>query len=260
MEFLPVINLIMLGLLSVILYRYLYLRSKSVAGQEQLNAVASQISDIKSSYQEENELLITNLQILTNRKSILASERKDTIINLFTSLNEWVWDGLNVSITDYNHTNYQEITARQATIRDQYNRSNISFGRMQLVINDDQLIKSGYEAIMETLRLHHFVESTLKNFLKSLSWEKTLLDKITSKDYDFFKISPDMRTFYERQASESEAAKNKILEGYNDRHWEHFKPVVEKLNEFRDLTKETLNEMRKEMPNGLSEGRWSSLK
>ncbi len=233
---------------------------KKLVTREEIETLAGSIGNLRKSFSEENELLVTNLQLLTSKKNIITNERRDTILDLFSSLNKWVWDGLNVTISDFNHANFHEISGKLASIRDYYNNTNISFGKMQLLVNDDTLIKNGYDAIMETLRLHHFVENTLKNFQKALSWEKTLLEKITSKDYDFFKLSPDIRTFYEKQAIESENDKKKILDGYNDRHWELFKPVVERLNAFRDSTKESINELKKEMPNGLTGGRWSSLR
>jgi predicted nuclease with TOPRIM domain len=118
---------------------------------------------------------------------------------------------------------------------------------MQLTIDSEQLVKIGYEAMMDTLKLHHFVENTMKNYQKTLSWEKTLLDKITSKDYDFFKLSPDMKSFYERQARENEEEKRRVLEGYNDRHWELFKQAIADRNLFRDVAKVELSELENDV-------------
>lgn len=154
-----------------------------------------------------------------------------------------MWGGLNISVQDYNHVNFEEITKRITNIRDYYNKANISFAEMQLSIDSEKLIKTGYEAMMDTLKLHHFVENTMKNYQKTLSWEKTLLDKITSKDYDFFKLSPDMKSFYERQARENEEEKRRVLEGYNDRHWELFKQAIADRNLFREVAKEELLEL-----------------
>jgi len=231
-----------------------------IALGKDLLSVRDAMDQMHQLYREENELMITNIQLLTSKDHSIYLERKNAILDFFTHLNEWVWDGLNISVGDYNHTNYHEITSRLVALRDNYNQTNISFGRLQLLVNDDALIKTGYDSIMDTLRLHHFVENTLKSYQKTLSWEKTLLDKITSRDYDFFKLSPDMKTFYERQSSENEIEKRRILDGYNDRHWELFKPVVEKLNDFRGQTKEIMNEMRLDSSTALANERWSSIR
>jgi len=232
---------------------------KQFGGNGALKALTGQMDDIKLKYQTENELLLANLNVVTGRSHQRYVDKKEAIIDFFSRFNEWIWDGLNISVHEYNHTNYQELTAMLVSMKEHYNRTNVAFGRLQLILQDEKLLNIGYEAVMESLKLHHYVENTIKNFQRTLSWEKTLLEKITSKDYDFFQLSPDMKGFYEKQAKENEAEKKKILEGYDDRHWALFNPVIQKRNEFRDLAREEILEMKKDGPNGLIKERWNSL-
>jgi hypothetical protein len=226
---------------------FIYSQGRKTADKSDVSLLTGMLKQVHERNIEENELLKSNLNIHTGQNNHIYNERKKAILDFFSSLNTWMWDGLNISVQDYNHTNFEEITRRMTSIRDYYNQTNITFAVMQLTIDSEQLIKTGYEAMMDTLKLHHFVESTMKNYQKSLSWEKTLLDKITSKDYDFFKLSPDMKSIYERQARENEEEKRRSLEGYNDRHWELFKQAIADRNLFRDLAKDEITELEKDV-------------
>jgi hypothetical protein len=226
---------------------FIYNQGRKTADKSDVRLLTDILSQIHDRNMEENDLLKSNLNIHTGQNNHIYNERKKAILDYFSSLNTWMWDGLNVSVHDYNHVNFEEITKRMTSIRDYYNRTNITFAVMQLTIDSEQLVKIGYEAMMDTLKLHHFVENTMKNYQKTLSWEKTLLDKITSRDYDFFKLSPDMKSIYERQARENEDEKRRVLEGYNDRHWELFKQAIADRNLFRDAAKEEISELEKEV-------------
>ncbi|MCX6287358.1 MAG: hypothetical protein NTY96_09610 [Bacteroidetes bacterium] len=246
--------LICISILLIIGESYLiYTQGRKNADKADVRLLTDILSQIHDRNMEENELLKSNLNIHTGQNNHIFNERKNAILAYFSSLNTWMWDGLNVSVQDYNHVNFEEITKRITNIKDYYNQTNISFAVMQLTIDSEQLVKIGYEAMMDTLKLHHFVENTMKNYQKTLSWEKTLLDKITSKDYDFFKLSPDMKSFYERQARENEEDKRRVLEGYNDRHWELFKQAIADRNLFRDVAKEELSDLENDVYSKSSE-------
>ncbi len=227
----------------------IFTQGRKNADKSDVRMLTDILSQIHDRNMEENDLLKSNLNIHTGQNNHVFNERKNAILAYFSSLNTWMWDGLNISVQDYNHVNFEELSKRVTNIKEYYNQANISFAVMQLTIDSEQLVKLGYEAMMDTLKLHHFVENTMKNYKKTLSWEKTLLDKITSKDYDFFKLSPDMKSFYERQARENEEEKRKVLEGYNDRHWELFKQAIADRNLFRDVAKEELAELENEVYN-----------
>ena len=224
-----------------------YTQGRKYADKSDIRLLTDILNRVHDRNMEENDLLKSNLNIHTGQNNHIFNERKNAILAYFSNLNTWMWDGLNLTVQDYNHVNFEEITKRITNIKDYYNQANISFAIMQLTIDSEQLVKIGYEAMMDTLKLHHFVENTMKNYQKTLSWEKTLLDKITSKDYDFFKLSPDMKSFYERQARENEEEKRRVLEGYNDRHWELFKQAIADRNLFRDVAKVELSELENDV-------------
>ena len=232
---------------------------KQNGGNGTLSKISGQMDAIKLKYQTENDLLLANLNVISGKDYQRNADKRDAIIDFFSRFNEWIWDGLNISVHEYNHTNYQELTTLLVSMKEHYNRTNVAFGRLQLILRDEKLLNIGYEAVMESLKLHHYVENTIKSYLHTLSWEKTLLDKITSKDYDFFQLSPDMKSFYEKQARENDAEKKRILDGYDDRHWALFNPVIQKRNEFRDIAREDILDPKNENSNGLAKERWNSL-
>ncbi len=125
-------------------------------------------------------------------------------------------------------------------MRDHYNDTNISYGKIQILLNDDALIQAGHEAVMETLYLHQFIEKTLKGLQSTLSTDKHLLDTLFSKEIKFDTLSKDMKSFYQNRATENENEKRQILDAFMNDRSSLFSKAMNKRNLFRDLAKSYL--------------------
>ncbi|QKG78992.1 hypothetical protein [Tenuifilum thalassicum] len=233
---------IIIALLGAYLVYYARQKGKNQADKEDLKKITETVEDVKQKYTEENELLRANLNILASKKNLLFNEEKEAIINYFGQLNKWIWDGLNVQIVEYNHANFQELSDRLIKMRDDYNKTNIEFSKVQLLVKNEELIQIGHETNLKTLELHHFKESIIQRLQRVLSWEKIMVDQITSKDFDFSKLSVDVKNFYQNQAKEREADKKAIIDEYFAKNQDYFSPAIELRNKFKDLGKKYLNE------------------
>lgn len=231
---------IVAGLLSAYLIYYAQQKGKNQADKQDLQKLTGIVEEVKQKYVQENELLKSSLSILTNKQNVLFTEGKNAIIEFYSNLNKWLWHNLNISAHEYNHTNYTELSSRILTMRDHYNDTNISYGRIQILLNDDNLIQAGHEAIMDTLYLHQFIEKTLKDLQLTLSTDKHLLDTLFSKEIKFDSLSQDMKLFYQNRANENTAEKKKILDSFMDERSALFSKAMNKRNLFRDLAKSYL--------------------
>jgi len=199
------------------------------------------VEDVKQKYTNENELLKSSLTLLTNKQNILFTEGKDAIIDFYSNFNKWLWHSLYFSAHEYNLTNFTELPNRLLTMADYYNDSNISFGKIQLIISDDKLILAAHETIMETLKLHQFMETTIRDLNRILTSEKTLFDTLFSKEYKFDNLSREMKDFYQDQAMTNSSEKKVILDGFHDKRTPLFSNAIAKRNIFRDLAREYLS-------------------
>ena len=235
---------IVIGLLSAYLLYYAQQKGKNQADKEDLKKLTVIVEEVKKKNSEEIELLKANLSLLTDREKQIFVEEKEAIVIFFAQLNTWIWDSLNIYIYEYSHFNYQDISTRLIAMRDAYNKTNVAFSKVKLIVKDEDLIKAGHEAIMKTLALHHFKEGLLKRLLSTLSWEKILVDQIVNKQIDFRTMTSDLRDFYQRQAEEQEKDKKEITDEYFAKQNDIFNPAIGEVNNFKDKAKVYLRQSK----------------
>ena len=235
---------IIIGLLAAYLLFYAQQKGKNQADKEDLRRLTEIVEEVKKKNNEEIELLKANLSLLTDREKQIFGEEKQAIVDFFAQLNSWIWDSLNIYIHEYNHTNYQDISTRLIAMRDAYNKTNVTFSKVQLIATDKELIKAGHNAIMKTLELHHFKEGLLKRLSSTLSREKVLIDQIVNKQIDFRTMTSDILDFYQQQAKENSKDKNEITDEYFAKHKDFFNPAIGEVNNFKDKAKDYLRQTK----------------
>jgi hypothetical protein len=235
---------IVIGLLSAYLLYYAQQKGKNQADKEDLRKLTEIVEEVKKKNNEEIELLKANLSLLTDREKQIFGEEKQAIIDFFAQLNTWIWDSLNIYISEYNHANYQDISTRLIAMRDAYNQTNVTFSKVQLIVTDKDLIKAGHNAIMKTLELHHFKEGLLQRLSLALSWEKFLVDQIVNKQVDFRTMTGELRDFYPRQSEKHEKDKKEIIDEYFAKHKDIFNPAIGEVINFKNKAKEYLRQTK----------------
>src|SRR5260221_1037949 len=86
-----------LGLYILYLKKYFSQKGKNLADKEDLEDLTTIVEEVKSKFQEENEILKTNLGIIANKRSIIFTEQKQCIIDFSTELNIWFWDAFKIN-------------------------------------------------------------------------------------------------------------------------------------------------------------------
>lgn len=238
------IAMIILQIVIIILSTYLIYfvieKAKNQAKITDIDRITKIVEDVKQKYTTEHEFLKTSLDLLANKQNILFSESKDNLIELFSNLNRWMWHCLNFKVNEYNQTNYMELQDGLFRINDYYNDVNISFGKTQLLINDDNIVKAGHETIMEVLLLHQYVESTLKNLKFTLADEKSMSDLLFSKGLKFDTLPQEMKGYYQNRALENSTKMKIISDEYHTKTSHLATKAMTKRNLFRDLARSYL--------------------
>lgn len=232
---------IVTGLLSAYLIYYAQQKGKNQADKEDLKKITQIVEDVKKKNNEDIELLKANLSFLTEKEKQVYSEGKEAIVVFFSQLNTWIWTGLNIYIHEYNHINYQEISQRLITMRDAYNTTNVSYSKVKLIIEDENLVELGREAISATLKFHLFLEALLKRLSMTLNMEKSLWDQIL-KENDLGNLSPEIQKFYTEQGEKRDKKKREIIDEYFEKQTEMFKTSMISINAFKDAAKKYIRE------------------
>ena len=231
---------IIITFLGAFLFKYIKQKADNQADKEDLKKLTTIVEEVKKKNNEEVELLKTNLDIISNREKEIFNEEKLAIIDFFTQLNRWIWGSMNVYLNDFNHTNYKNIDNDIDEIRNSYKETQIAYGKVKLLISDKDLIIKGHYLIKNTLELHHFVEEKLQRLKDTLSYERTLVDQITRKGFDFEKMSDEMKDFYKSSSKENKKERDEILNEFYVGHSENWDKVVNELQVFQDSANEYL--------------------
>lgn len=240
MQLILIVLQIIAAMLSAYLIFYAREKGKNQANKNDLEYLTKIVEDIKKENTREIELLKANLLVLTDKEKQIFNEEKESIIIFFAQLNTWIWDSLNVYIYEYNHLNYQDITSKLIIMRDNYNKTNVTFSKVKLIVGDDNLIALGHTTIIDTLKLHHFVEGTLKNLLFNLGWEKTLIDQLLNKEIDFHTLSNSMQNYNQNEAMTNKEERKTITDQYFKDQPEHFATAIKSITNFGVISRQYL--------------------
>lgn len=165
-----------IGLYVLYLKEYFGKKGENLADKEDLEELTTIVEDVKSKFQEENEILKTNLGIIANKRNLIFSEQKQCIIDFSTELNIWIWDALKINVFEYGHNNHFDLADKIIKLRDQYNKVQIAYSKVQLLVDSPDLVSKGHEAVTETLKLHNFVDLKVSGLKRNLSWERILVE------------------------------------------------------------------------------------
>jgi hypothetical protein len=231
---------ILVAALTAYLIYYAREKGKNQASKDDLKELTKIVEDVKKENLKELELLKANLLVFTDKEKQIFSEEKEAIIIFFAQLNNWIWDSLNIYIYEYNHSNYQEIASRLILMRDNYNKTNVTFSKVKLIVDDEDLITAGHDAISKTLKLHHFVESLLKRLSSNLGWEKIMVDRVLNKEIDFQTLASSTQNYYKTEAKNNTEERKLITDEYFNQHEKSFNPAMDSVNNFKTISKKYL--------------------
>lgn len=231
---------IVITLLTAYLLYFAKQKGKNQADKEDLKKLTTIVEEVKKENSKEIELLKANLALFADKEKQIFTEEKESIVIFFSQLNTWIWDSLNIYIHEYNHSNYKTISDRLIIIRDSYNKTNVTFSKVKLIIEDEELIAAGHDAIVKTLKLHHFIEGLLKRLSRTLDFEKSLIEKSLNNEINFQLKSKEIFDFYQNQANDNEKEKNEIINEYFLDQKKNFNPAIDSTNSFKKIAKKHL--------------------
>jgi hypothetical protein len=192
---------------------YFQENAKNKSQAKYLEQLTTIVEEVKQRYVQENELLKSNLSLVTSKQNILFTEGKDAIIEFFSNTNKWIWHFLKISVYDYNISNYLEIVNVVSVMTNNYHETNLSFGKIQLLVNNQDVISAAHESTMKTLELHSYIEISLKELQRTLASEKSLSDTLFSSE-KFEKVSTLLRDHFLNEAKKNSKTLTRIRDEF----------------------------------------------
>lgn len=236
---------IIIGLTSAYLIYYVRKKGQNQADKEDLKNLTVIVEDVKMKNSKEIESIKANLSLLTDRSKQIFSEEKDSIIVFFAQLNTWIWGCLNVCLNDYNALKSEDIPRKLIELKDAYNKTNVAYAKVTLIINDKVIVETGREAINKTFDLHELRE----NILIKLHGNFQNLNKVNEDIADFKdEYMPNPSTHIDTLIAFSNSFdinRIKLITDNNGRYLVLFDTAMEAVNAFKDSAQKYL---RKENP------------
>ena len=176
------ILLVIFTLICQLVFIYLQQRAKNKADLD----VKKKLTSI-----EEGIKTVNALQI--DRGKQIFNEEKDSIIVFFAQLNTWIWLYLNVSLKDYESLKSKDIPKGLIELQDAYNKTNVAYAKVKLIINDTNLVEAGFEAICKTYEAHTIREFILTKLCDNNqilnNVRKDIADHKNEKDDSVFDVA-----------------------------------------------------------------------
>ncbi|MGN6531663.1 MAG: hypothetical protein ACTHK0_07915, partial [Ginsengibacter sp.] len=136
-----------------------------------ISELTQKTESVKKDFNEEMERVRHELEVLTNMQNVLFEESKNSIIEFLSNISNWYYN-LIPEIFEYNQTNYESIDQRIAAMSRDYQLTNNSFSKIQLVVDNNSLIEAANDAFLGFLEAHLYVEMSLKTLKRNLISEK----------------------------------------------------------------------------------------
>lgn len=232
---------IVIGLISAYLLYYVHKKGQNQADKEDLKKLTEIVEDVKMKNSKEIESIKANLSLLTDRGKQIFSEEKDSIIVFFAQLNTWIWEGLNINIKNFSTFNIGTIKERLLKMQDASNKTNVAFAKVMLIIDDDELIKQGQEAIKKTYDIYVFRGALLIELRKVLEEQTEIQDRMnrmnpgSPEDPDIDYI--DYRDAY-NEIQEKINERDKLVEVFTKNNSDVYNLAMEAVNTFKDLARD----------------------
>lgn len=137
---------------------YLTEKGKSAALKEDLSTLTQEVEKVKSEFTKEQEILKTELQRALSNEVSYQNEVRNALINYHSIISEWLYSILEVGWGDYNKTNVETLISTRRTIASYYAKAGIAKSRVELLVEDEQLVKSAQNLYTSSLTFHHWTD------------------------------------------------------------------------------------------------------
>jgi len=201
------ISILLIGLYLIFIKSYLTEKGKSVALKEDLDGLTREVESVKNEFIQEQEILKTDLQRVLSNEVSYRNEEREALIQFHRLINEWFYSIREVKFHNYNKTNIDSFINTQNKITSYYSKTSVAKSKIELLVEDKELVLLSSELYLDVLALNNFTEIKFLKLKHNFERQKALAERVlivmeTNKDdKDFFQQSANQDTFHKEEAS-----------------------------------------------------------
>ncbi len=203
---------------------YLTEKGKSAALKEDLNEITREVESIKHEFSREHEILKTDFQRILNYEVSYRSEERNALIQFHGTISEWLYSILEVSYSTYGRTSLDSLLSVRKSISSYYAKAGIAKSKVELLVEDKELIDRSQKLYSETLTFHHWTDSKFLELQLNLESQKSSVDQFLIL---FKNFEEKNRALAQEMAEEEKKLKEKATaltkEYYETRKTEYLK-------------------------------------
>lgn len=241
-----VIISVIIALVANFLLSYFKEKGKALATKSDLDELTKVVEGVKleNSKQLENVRLVNGKEIEELKRDLnktveLYNEEKVACLEFYAQINSWMWTCNGIQLHEYNQTNYLEINQKILANQDAYTKTNIAWSKVDLLIDDDNLMMLGHQSIIDVLKFHFYIQDILKKILWNLSSQK-MYNSIFFKDGKYQTPPEEIAKF---NIAEMKILKNELEQIFQDKLKQkniEFAAPIKALHEFKIAAKNYL--------------------
>lgn len=232
-------GILVLGIYLAFFKSYLTEKGKSAAMKEDISDLTLEVEKIKSDFNKEQEILKTDLQRILSNELSYQEEERNAILAFHSIISEWIYSILEIGYGDYNKTNIDDLIAVRKNIAGYYAKAGIAKSRIELLIEDAELVKYTREYYQFTLAFHHWNEMAFLSLKHNCEKQRSLTDRflIVIKEFEKNKeIAADMA----KTDEELRVKAKELFDNYYANRIEEYKKILNPELNFEKKVKEYL--------------------
>lgn len=131
---------------------YIGEKLKNIATHEDIGKITNEVESVKQIFTTQTEKLKQELSVLTNKHNVFFNEEKEALVAYMSSWNVW-FGGIRIILNDYNENNYLATKDLKPIFKKDFDKMQISMFKVELFVNNNELIKLIVELNQETYKL-----------------------------------------------------------------------------------------------------------
>ncbi len=141
------------GLVYFLLKVYVGKKLENVATEEDIGGITKAVESIKTDFQKDIEKLKQELAVLTHKHTLLFQEEKQAIVDYLSAWNIW-FGSLNSEDDFHKLTDIEVVRDIIKRYNKNYDNAQIAMSKLELFLDNDEVIESAEKLNSETLDLH----------------------------------------------------------------------------------------------------------
>jgi hypothetical protein len=165
---------------------YLTEKGKSAALKGDLADLTHEVEKVKNEFIKEQDILKIELQRALSNEVSYQNEVRNALINLHGIISEWLYSILEVGFGDYNKSNIDLFINTRKVIASYYAKAGIAQSRVELLVEDKELVKSALDLYSASLAFYHWADKEFLFLQQNCESQKYLTDQfsVIIKDFD----------------------------------------------------------------------------